>query len=524
MGILFAYFIVSLFHLVSLLVGAGLIYFLSPSALRFWKSGPNNSVLPPGPPLRYSFLRKYPERTLDAWARFYGPLFSVWMGSQLFIVISDPQVARDLLVTHGSNFSTRKKYFMKNQVILRGRAITASEYGDKWRQHRRIATQVLTPKAIQGYADIMDYEAHIFIRSLFEESKQGQLPINPSHYCGRFALNNMLIISFATRTDSTSNPLIEKALELAMEFMDLTGPWSNAIDFFEPLQWIPSTMRSRGRKLHDGLVDVYGSMIKRVQTRMDNGKDVPDCLVKTLLESQKEEKLDWEDLCMLSAVFTLGGVHSTSGIIQWFLALIPSHPEVQLRAHEELDRVIGRDRWPTAEDESNLPYIRAVIKEVERVHAPFWMATPHCASEDFVYNKMYIPKNTVVVLNCYTLHHNEERYPDAHTFNPDRFLGDTLSCGESAKLANVMERDHWTFGAGRRICPGLPAAEHELWLAISRLLWAFSFHSLPDEPISLDEYEGSSGRTPLPFRLNMIPRIEKLQEFLDAREEITMDF
>jgi len=140
-----------------------------------------------------------------------------------------------------------------------------------------------------------------------------------------------------------------------------------------------------------------------------------------------------------------------------------------------------------------------------------------------VYHGMYIPKDTVVVLNCYTLHHNEERYPDSHTFNPDRYLGDHLSCAESAKLANVMERDHWTFGAGRRICPGLPAAERELWLALSRLLWAFSFHSLPDEPISLEEYEGLSGRTPLPFRLKLTPRIEKLGEFLETKGETTLN-
>jgi len=51
-------------------------------------------------------------------------------------------------------------------------------------------------------------------------------------------------------------------------------------------------------------------MIMRVKARMDAGEDVPDCLVKTLLLTQEREKLDWEDLCMLSAVFTLGGVHS----------------------------------------------------------------------------------------------------------------------------------------------------------------------------------------------------------------------
>jgi len=57
-------------------------------------------------------------------------------------------------------------------------------------------------------------------------------------------------------------------------------------------------------------VEVYGAMIMRVKARMDAGEDVPDCLVKTLIQTQEQEKLDWEDLCMLSAVFTLGGVHS----------------------------------------------------------------------------------------------------------------------------------------------------------------------------------------------------------------------
>lgn len=108
-----------------------------------------------------------------------------------------------------------------------------------------------------------------------------------------------------------------------------------------------------------------------------------------------------------------------------------------------------------------------------------------------------------------------------------------------------MGRDHFTFGAGcvlglssglmassnynmssgissRRICPGIHVAERELWLGISRLLWAYSFHALPNEPISLQEYEGRSGRTPMPFRLRLLPRHENLGVMLDAQEEITL--
>ncbi|KIK54001.1 hypothetical protein GYMLUDRAFT_77292 [Collybiopsis luxurians FD-317 M1] len=426
----------------------------------------------------------YPERVLHTWASKYGHLFSIWMGTQLAVVISDPKVARDLLVNNGALFSSRKRYFVKNQTVLRGRAITASEYGDTWRHHRKLAMQLLTLKAVEGYADNLNYEARILTRTLMEGSRFGHIPLNPHHYAGRYALNE--------------DPLVARALELTVEFMDLTGPWANAIDFFEPLQWIPSTMKHRGHKLHDNLIEVYGGMIMRVKTKFDAGKFVPDCLVKTLLQNQEKEKLD----CACCLLFLI------SGIIQWFLALIPSYPEVALRTQKDLDEVVGRARLPAAEDEINLPYIRAVIKEVQRVHASFWTATPHYTSENFSYKGHFIPKNTLVVLNCWTLHHNEARYNDPMKFNSDRFLEDNLSCAESAKLPDVMDHDHWAFGAG--ICPGIHVAERELWLAISQLLWAFNFYSLPDEPISLEEYEGLSGRTPVPFRLRLEPRHDQV--------------
>jgi hypothetical protein len=48
--------------------------------------------------------------------------------------------------------------------------------------------------------------------------------------------------------------------------------------------------------------------------------------------------------------------------MQWFSALIPSYPDIQAKAHAELDRVIGRNRLPAVEDERDLPYLRAIIK------------------------------------------------------------------------------------------------------------------------------------------------------------------
>ncbi|KAI0283209.1 cytochrome P450 [Russula brevipes] len=507
---------------VGILLAILALSFLFPLIFRRNLVDKDGHPIPPGPLFRYAFLRRYPERVLHAWSRKYGPLFSLWMGNQLFLVVSDARVAKDLLVSNGAIFSSRKEYFVKSQTVLRGRAITSTPYNDTWRKHRKIAMQLLNPRAIQVQSPALDYEAHIMVRSMYHETKMGASPINPAHFVGRYALNNMLMISFGTRTDSTLDPLTERAMAIAKEFMNLAGPCKNIVDFIKPLQWVPTPTRSRGRRLYDSIMEVYGAMIMRVKARMDAGEDVPDCLVKTLLQTREQEKLDWEDMCMLSVVFTLGGIHSTLGMVLWFLAHISSHPEVQTWAHAELDKVVGRDSWPSAEDEQRLPYIRAIIKEVERTHSPFWMPPPHYSTEDFVYNGMYIPKNTVIILNCYSIHHNEEKYPDSFSFNPDRFLGDALTCYESSNLPNAMDRDHWAFGAGRRICPGIHIAERELWFAISRLLWAFDIRPLPDEPISLEEYEGDSGRTPLPYRITLTPRHDRVQTLLEAEQEVTL--
>ena len=182
-----------------------LVWAVLPLFFRKNVTNASGNPIPPGPLLRYAFLRKYPERALRAWSKKYGPLFSVWMGNQLFVVISDARIARDLLVTNGSIFSSRRQYFMKNQTILNGRAITASAYDDRWwaiifplprvrisfkqpyrRQHRRIASQLLTPKAMSGYAAMIDYEAHMMIRTLSNVSMRGMKPVNPSHWCFRY--------------------------------------------------------------------------------------------------------------------------------------------------------------------------------------------------------------------------------------------------------------------------------------------------------------------------------------------------
>ncbi|KAJ3576647.1 hypothetical protein NP233_g278 [Leucocoprinus birnbaumii] len=480
----------------------------------------NAKHIPPGPlglPVvgSFPFLTHYPELTLDYWAKRYGPLYSLWLGNQRFMIISDPIIAKDLMVTNGAVFSSRKEMFLKSQVIFAGRGITATPYNDKWRKHRRIASYWLNKAAVDGYTNVLDYEATVLVRDLYAFGKAGQAPINPQPHAGRCSLNNMLTIVFGIRTDSLDHPLVSRALKLSREFMNCTGPVSNLTDFVPLLQYLPNYMTARGRKLHADLVETYGGLIREVETKIKYGEDVPDCLVKTILTTNEEEQLDFVDMAILCSAFMIGGVETTASIMQWFSALIPAHPDILRKAHEELDRVVGRNRLPTVEDEKNLPYIHAIIKEVERCHNPFWLGTPHFSTEDFDYRGQFIPKGTVLVLNTYTMHHDPQRHPDPFTFKPERYINDGTLSSESANLPDAMDRDHWMFGAGRRICPGMWVAEREVFLAIARMLWAFDMKEIPGEPIDLKEYDGLSGRSPVPFRIRMVPRHNKVAEVLN---------
>lgn len=69
-------------------------------------------------------------------------------------------------------------------------------------------------------------------------------------------------------------------------------------------------MINRSQKLHQGLVETYGGLIKDMDARMKKGEQVPDCLVKTLLEAREEEDLDHLDMAILCSAFMIGGVET----------------------------------------------------------------------------------------------------------------------------------------------------------------------------------------------------------------------
>jgi cytochrome P450 len=161
------------------------------------------------------------------------------------------------------------------------------------------------------------------------------------------------------------------------------------------------------------------------------------------------------------------------------------YPEVQKKAQAEIDEVVGRDRMPTFEDRQNLPYLRAMVREVLRWRPPGPLGVPHKSSADDWYEGYFIPKGSVVITNVWAMNRDPAVFPDFDEFRPERFLD------ESAIPKDTHGQGHVTFGAGRRICVGMNVANNALFIDMASLLWAINIHNgakeLPSRTQTTDE-------------------------------------
>ena len=62
-----------------------------------------------------------------------------------------------------------------------------------------------------------------------------------------------------------------------------------------------------------------------------------------------------------------------------------------------------------------------------------------------------------------------------------RFYDYPLTAAEAVNTADPDGRDHYCYGGGRRICPGMHVAERSLFINIARLVWGFDIRHSKDE-------------------------------------------
>lgn len=76
--------------------------------------------------------------------------------------------------------------------------------------------------------------------------------------------------------------------------------------------------------------------------------------------------------------------------------------------------------------------------------------------------------------NPRAIHFDDARWDNPHAYEPRRYLSDPYTTAESVNLADGNARDHFAYGAGRRICSGMHLAQNSLYIIMARTLWAYN--------------------------------------------------
>jgi cytochrome P450 len=308
------------------------------------------------------------------------------------------------------------------------------------------------------------------------------------------------------------------------DFSNTAAPGKYIADAIPPLGQLPPRLqwwRKPLKPLFDRQANLWMSLWSSLKTQMDTGK-APECFVKQVIESGYEK----QGVSELQAAFLAGsmieaGSETTSAGINTAILYLSAYPEVRAKAYEELSRVVGSSRTPTFDDEQDLPYIRAISKETMRIRPVTNIGTPHFTTAPITYKDIYIPANSVVAIQQYAIHYDPELFPEPERFNPDRYLAFPEKSGFYA-AGDAGKRDHWNFGAGRRICSGMHLAENSMYIVIAKLLWAFDILPPLDNDgkemkvdLSDDAFETGGNTVPKPYRARFKLRNDEVRRTIE---------
>jgi len=331
------------------------------------------------------------------WAREHGDIFYTKIGGSDYVWLSSPKVVKELMDKKSSVYSSRPPLPLAQDVASAGRRQLFMPYGPKWRQLRKISHSMLNLNSAIKYQPIQDFESKQLMTELLD---------SPEHFYEhnrRYSASVIMLVTYGYRLPSWEDPLIKKIYTVLDNLTEMTAPGAHAVDSFPSLASLPQMLlgnwRSFGQKVFDYDSKVYLELWEKLKREVDDGT-ARQCFSKDFYLANPEK----QGIDNLLAAYTCGGLveagsETTSTTLNNFILAILLFPNALKEAQEEIDRVVGKDRMPGWDDETKLPYVRALVKEILRWRAVNKFGMTHATSEDDWYGDYFIPKGTVAVLN-----------------------------------------------------------------------------------------------------------------------------
>ncbi|TFK64016.1 cytochrome P450 [Pluteus cervinus] len=497
---------------VVILVGAFLALLI-----RFWSR--KGYPTPPGPkglPFLGNIFQLPPFQFIRfmEWKEQFGPIFSLNLVGQPVIVINNLEIATELLERRSSIYADRPRIIVANEIMSGGLMLPIVPYGNLWKKLRKASHEGLSPQVVPLYQHAQELEAATLVQNLINRPELWDEEIKKST-----ASSMRSTIYGAAPISSISDPVVSYISDMGHRLTIAAMPGAYLVELFPKMMNLPTWLAPWKREAKAWHKENTQKLQDLIQPAKDQDNDQQSFAANLCSAGGRHHLTRKEEAWLTGSVF-VAAYDTSSSTLRFFILAMRLFPEVMKKAQAELDRVVGRERVPTFADRENLPYIRAVTKELLRWGVATPLGLPHRAQQDDYYKGYFIPKGALVLVNSWGINRDPNTYPDPHEFRPERFLDPSGTT--DIILPGTHNQGHVTFGFGRRFCIGMNLAVQFQFINVATLLWAANVEAAHDKNGQIITPTNSPAGwvdegivvRPAPFRCNIVPRFDGAEAIL----------
>ncbi|KAK9113589.1 hypothetical protein Syun_020386 [Stephania yunnanensis] len=442
----------------------------------FYSQSRRKVNLPPGPPKlpiigNLHQLSNQPHLSLHHLSNKFGPIFHLKLGEIPTVVISSAKVAKEAFKNHDISLSSRPQLFPAKYLFYNCTDIAFATYGPYWRHVRKICIlELLNTRRVQSFSFIREEEVAKLVRSI-AEGHPG--PINLTKKLGHFANNVVRKAAFGRCFDEgEGEDEGEEFHEMLAESQVLLGGFSLG-DYFPSMEWIHTLTGMKARlerlsrrfdRFFDGMIEEH---MNSTRVRVDH-KDLIDVLLDIQQNGSLDMPLTMDNIKAIIMDMFGAGTDSTFVALNWGMTELLLNPKVMQKAQMEVRRVVGERRAVVDSDLTQLHYLKAVLKEILRLHPPVPLSVPRESMEDITIDGYEIPAKTRFFINVWAIARDPDTWESPETFKPERFIDSSIDF-------RGQDFEFIPFGAGRRMCPAITFGTATIELALAQLLHSFDW-------------------------------------------------
>uniref|UniRef100_A0A7N6ABY9 Cytochrome P450, family 2, subfamily X, polypeptide 9 n=1 Tax=Anabas testudineus TaxID=64144 RepID=A0A7N6ABY9_ANATE len=393
--------------------------------LQFKSKRPKN--FPPGPPILpvlgniLNLSLENPLKDFEKLRKSYGNVYSLFIGPKPAVVINGMNVIKEALMTKANDFSGRPQDLFVNDITKR-KGVILADYGPSWREHRRFALMTLRNFGLGKNS--MEERIHGEIKHIINtlEKSIGK-SLTPQVMFHNAASNIICQVLFGTRYEY-DDEFIRVIVRCFTENAKITnGPWTMLYDSVPIVRKLPLPF-TKAFKNAESLANRLVTEHKKTRVPGEP-RDFVDCYLDELDKRGSDgSSFSEEQLIMYALDLHFAGTDTTSNTLLTGFLYLMTNPHIQERCQQEIDKVLEGKEWVGFDDRHNMPYVQAVIHEVQRIANTVPLSVFHCTTKDTELMGYSIPKGTMIIPNLTSVLNEEGQWKFPHEFNPENFLND----------------------------------------------------------------------------------------------------